>query len=161
MKEGKSKLKTLLIEDVKELKSSLLDYDGDVEVIALVPGKGYDLGDIMTALNNLHLFQVVAKPDPNLQDLGVNLDYHAVDPITVTDINLTDPDDIILNGDIHFPREGNNEVTIVGGYFADEELANELCREINVHTARRVDRIADVITKSQKFRRQIADNAMS
>lgn len=160
MKEGK-KLKTLLIEDVKDLKSSLLDFEGDVEVIAMIPKLAPDVASIVDALRNLELYKIIAKPDPNLQDMGISLDYHAIDPIKITDINLTDKENLILNGDVNIPWTLPEKVIIVGGYFLDEELANELCREINVHTSKRVDQLLEKLTKSQKFRRDIASNAMS
>ena len=150
MRKKEGKVKTLLIEDMKNLKSDLLDFDGDVETIVVVPAKS-DVANLIETLANLALYKIVAKPDPN----------HAVDPITVTDMDLTHEDHLLLNGTIKLPRTPENEITVVGGYFMDEEVANELCREINVHTAKRVDDILDQLTKSQKFRRDIASHAMS
>ena len=160
MKEGKSKSKTLLIEDIESLKSSLLDFDGDVEVIAIVNSKGDELMELVRRLKNLKLFKIVPKPDPNLEGL-IALDYHAVDPMKVTDAIFTDPDHMIFNGDVKIPWDTDkSETTVIGGYFLDEEVARTICREFNIHTAKRVDALADKLTRSQKFRKEIAENAM-
>ena len=160
MSKKEGKVRTLLVEDIKDLKSDLLGFDGDVETIAVIPAH-CGVTNLIDILANLKLWRVVAKPDPNLESLGINLDYHSVDPITVTDMDLTHEDHLLLNGTIELPRTPEKEITVIGGYFMDEEVANELCREINVHTAKRVDDILDQLTKSQKFRRDIADRAMS
>lgn len=160
MKEGKSKVKTLIIEDVKDLQGSLLEFDGDVNKIAIIPGIGVGLGDLLENLRNLKLYHIVPKPDPNLEGL-IEMDYHAIDPINVTDANFTDPDDMIFNGDIRIPWEGQAHVTVVGGYFMNEDLAEKLCRDLNVHTSKRVDALAEKLVKSQKFRRDIANDSMS
>lgn len=159
MKEGK--LKTLLIEDIKDLKASLLDFDGDVEAIAIIPSAGADMTDIKQLLQNLTLYKVLAKPDPNLKEASIELDYHAIDPIKVTDINLTDPDNLILNGKIKIPWSAGEDIGVVGGYFLDEEIATTICREINIHTAERVRLISAAMIKSLKFRTDIAENAMT
>ncbi len=160
MKEGKSKVKTLLIEDIKDLASSLIDFDGDVNAIAVVPGTGCDLGDLLGRLKDLKLYRVVPKPDPNLEGL-IEMDYHSIDPITVTDGNFTDPDNMIFNGDIKIPWEAQAHVPVVGGYFLDFDYANTLCRDLNVYTSKRVDVLAEKLAKSQKFRRDIANDSMS
>lgn len=160
MKEG-TKVKTLIVEDLKDLKASLADFDGDVEEIAVRPGGDTDMISLIGKLKGLTLFEVVAKPDPNLQGLGFTLDYHAVNPIPIKDAVFTDEENMIFNGDIKIPWESKIEVPVIGGYFLDEEEANELCREINVMTAKRVDKLAEVLAKSQKFRRDIANDSMS
>ena len=157
-KEGK--LKTLVVEDMKDLKSQLLDFGGDVETIVVIPAES-DVTNLIKMLTDLKLFKIVAKSDENLEGIDVNLDYHAVDPILITDMDLTHEEHLLLNGTIKLPRTPDKEIIAVGGYFMDEEVANELCREINVFTAKRVDIIMEKLTKSQKFRRDIADNAMS
>jgi hypothetical protein len=159
----KDKLTTLIVDDMNDLKAMLLDYDGDVEGIQLAPALGTGSTEgVLAALNNLTLFAVVAKPDPNLDGFDVNLDYYAVDPIIITDINLTKEDVIVFNGDIELPREVTEEnQDVVGSYLVDEELAESLCREINEFTSKKVDALAAVLTKTQKFRREIASKSLS
>jgi len=158
-KEGRVKT-TLIVRDAKDLAGSLLDFDGDVTIIGLTPDVGSTLNGVVKALDGLRLYKIVPKPDPNLQGIGVNLDYHAVDPIEVTDALFTDPDYLIFNGEVKIPRKLSENIPVVGGYYTDFEQAQELCTELNAYTSRRVDEIMHKLAQSKKFMQKIADNGM-
>ena len=160
MKDKKSK--TLLVDDIKELKALLMDFDGQIEAIEIAPELGQkDVKSLVESLDGLQLFEVVSKPDPNLEPLGVEMDYFAIDPINVTDVNLTDKEYIIFNGKVKIPRKPSENVNVVGTFFTDEQLADELCQEFNIHVTERVEELSKVLVKSLSFRKKIADNAMS
>ena len=121
----KGKVKTLLLEDTNNLKDALLDFDGDIKTIQMTPKVG-EIRPVVDMLNGLTLFEVVSKPDENLEGLGISsLDYFAVNPIIVSDINNTEPDHILFNGDVKIPRVQTQDVGVIGTYFLDEETANQ------------------------------------
>ena len=159
-----SKVKTLRVEDVKNLKADLLDFEGDVKDIHVVPANT-KMDDIIAMLTCLTLWRVVPKKDDNLEKIGVQLDYHAVDPIKVTDINLEpdgpDSKDILFNGVIRIPKTPTGEKNVTETFFLDEVLADQWCREINEYTNRRVQVISDMLIKSLSMRQDIAKNSLS
>ena len=83
-KEGKT---TLIVNDVEDLKSKLADFIGPIAKIEIVE-PSTKLSSLLEGLAGLKLYAIVANEDSNLKDLGIELDYYSIDPITVDGINL-------------------------------------------------------------------------
>lgn len=157
-KEGKLN-SMLLIQDVEELKERLTDGTIDMSEVSqiIVQEPSTEISDLVKNLVGLKLYVIVPKPDKNLEKMNiVGLDYYAVDPIEVTDINLTaDPDNILFNGSVKMPKKGVDDATLIGTYFTDEAWANEMCTQLNEATNRRIENFTNMLNRTLKMRKKI------
>lgn len=147
----------LLTVDVADLRDQIKAAEGNVVVIQ-GPGSNPALANLLTNLEELTLFQVVAKKDPNLEQLNVKMDYYDINPIPVETINMQPGQpDIRINGEIVIPKGLKQKQNVLTTFYTNEEDAIAVTDALNDYTNQRVEEIITMMQKTLKFRQSIVD----